>query len=47
MRIKATGEIAYVVFFDEGAGYPDKYLLEIADKNEMPKQYDRDEFEVI
>lgn len=47
VRIKATGEIAYVVFFDEGANYPDKYLLEIADKNEMPKQYDRDEFEVI
>ena len=29
MRIKATGEIAYVVFFDEGADYPDKYLLEM------------------
>ena len=47
MRIKATGEIAYVVFFDEGADYPDEYLLEIADKNEMPKQYDRDDFKVI
>ena len=47
VRIKATGEIAYVVFFDEIADYPEKYLLEIVNKNETPRQYDRDEFEVI
>ena len=47
VRIKKTGEIAFIVWYDEEDSKMDSFLLEIAGKNEMPKFYKRKDFEVI
>lgn len=45
VRIKKTKEIAFVV--DINSKGLDSYILEIIDKNEMPKFYKRADFEKI
>ncbi len=47
VRIKKTGEFAFVVWFDEEEPEKDSYLLEIDGANEMPEYYDRDDFEKV
>lgn len=43
VKIKKTGELAYVVHICESGSY----MLEIIDKNEMPAFYESDEFEKV
>ncbi|MBR2677749.1 MAG: hypothetical protein IKE28_12705 [Solobacterium sp.] len=45
--IKATGEIAFIVWYDDEYPLHDSFLLETLGKNEMPKFYTRSDFEVI
>ena len=47
VRIKETNEIAFIVWYNEDDPSEDSFLLEILDKNEMPKFYKRKDFEVI
>lgn len=44
--IKATGEHAFIVWYDDEEGH-DSFLLEIKDKDEMPEFYKRKDFIVI
>ena len=46
VRIKATGELAYIVWYDEKEGH-DSFLLDIIDKNEMPEFYSFADFELL
>lgn len=47
VRIKKTGEIAFIVWYNEKYPEVDSFLLEIKGKNEMPAFYERDDFEVL
>lgn len=50
VRIIANGKLAYVVWYSkEYNKNPDdaSYLLELADENEMPEFYKRNEFELL
>ena len=47
VRMKETGEIAFIVWYDEENPENDSFLLEIPDKDEMPKFYKRKDFDVI
>lgn len=47
VRIKETGEIAFIVWYNEDDPTEDSFLLEIMGKNEMPKFYERKDFEVL
>ena len=46
VKIKKTGEIAFIVWYDENPEH-DSFLLEIDGKNEMPDFYKRADFEVL
>ncbi|MCR5034394.1 MAG: hypothetical protein K6B42_03120 [Clostridia bacterium] len=47
VRIKATGETAFIVWFNEDDPSQDSFLLELENKDEMPKYYKRRDFEII
>lgn len=47
VRIKKTGEIAFIVWYDKKYPEHDSFLLEIMDKNEMPEFYERKDFDVL
>ena len=47
VKLKATGEIAFIVWYNEDYPKVDSFLLEIKGKNELPKFYKRADFEVI
>ena len=46
VRIKKTGEIAYIVWYNDDYD-KDSFLLDIADKNQMPDFYERADFEFL
>ena len=46
VRIKETGERAFIVWYDEEEGH-DSILIEIDGKCEMPKFYKRKDIEII
>ena len=46
VEIKATGERAFIVWYDEDSDH-DSFLLEIKGKNEMPLFYKRKDFQKI
>ena len=46
VRIKKTGEIAFIVWYDDTKGH-DSVMLEIDEANEMPEFYKRADFEII
>ena len=43
VKIKATGEIAYIVWYDEHPEH-DSFLLDLAEKEELPHFYKFDDF---
>lgn len=43
VKIKATGEIAYIVWYDEHPEH-DSFLLDLAEKDELPLFYEFDDF---
>jgi hypothetical protein len=47
VRLKKTGEIGFIVWYADDYPAYDSFLIEIAGKNEMPKFYERDDFEVL
>ena len=46
VKIKETGEIGFIVWYDEIEGH-DSVMIEIEEKNEMPDFYERADFDVI
>lgn len=46
VKIKETGEIGFIVWYDEVEGH-DSVMIEIQGKNEMPDFYERADFDVI
>jgi len=47
VQINKTGEIAFIVWYDEEYPAHDSFLLEIMGEDEMPKFYERKDFEVL
>lgn len=43
VKIKATGEIAYIVWYDEHPEH-DSFLLDLAERDELPLFYEFDDF---
>lgn len=43
VKIKATGEIAYIVWYDEHPEH-DSFLLDLAERDELPHFYKFDDF---
>ncbi len=47
VRIRKTGEEAFIVRFDDLYPEHDSFLLDLAGRDEMPKFYRRADFDVI
>ena len=47
VRIKETGEIAFIVWYDSKYPEHDSFLLEKMGKDEAPEFYERKDFDVL